>query len=210
MDVIYKIIVHTFTTAHSSSKMEIQKFGETSDLKKIEFLYLTKAPTEPEIIYLASTEPDQSNSDPENLKTTNSFIKVAEKEDLSTSYRLQFWVNSLNKLENNLLWGAGAFIEPYWVQEILPGHLHSHNIYISWLVWGGIFTLTSGLIFIFAPVIVVLVRRNLRTNIAVLLVALLWAASMLFDSFLVHKQFNYVFILLACMSNATISLNRNK
>ena len=79
LDVIYKLIVHTFTTAHSSSKMEIQKFGETSDLKKIEFLYLTKAPTEPEIIYLASTEPDQSNSDPENLKTTNSFIKVAEK-----------------------------------------------------------------------------------------------------------------------------------
>ena len=210
LDVIYKLIVHTFTTAHSSSKMEIQKFGETSDLKKIEFLYLTKAPTEPEIIYLASTEPDQSNSDPENLKTTNSFIKVAEKEDFNTSLRLQFWVNSLNKLENNLLWGAGAFIEPYWVQEILPGHLHSHNMYISWLVWGGIFTLTSGLIFIFAPVIVVLVRPNLRTNIAVLLVALLWAASMLFDSFLVHKQFNYVFILLACMSNATISLNRNK
>ena len=105
--------------------------------------------------------------------------------------------------------GARHFIEPYWLQEILPGHLHSHNIYISWLVWGGIFTLTSGLIFIFAPVIVVLVRRNLRTNIAVLLVALLWAASMLFDSFLVHKQFNYVFILLACMSNSTISLNRN-
>ena len=210
LHVIYELLFYPFTTAHSSSEEEIQKFEETSDVKKIEFLYLTKAPTEPEIIYLASTEPDQSNSDPENLKTTNSFIKVAEKEDLSTSYRLQFWVNSLNKLENNLLWGAGAFIEPYWVQEILPGHLHSHNMYISWLVWGGIFTLTSGLIFIFAPVIVVLVRRNLRTNIAVLLVALLWAASMLFDSFLVHKQFNYVFILLACMSNATISLNRNK
>ena len=75
LDVIYKLIVHTFTTAHSSSKMEIQKFGETSDLKKIEFLYLTKAPTEPEIIYLASTEPDQSNSDPENFKNHKSFHK---------------------------------------------------------------------------------------------------------------------------------------
>lgn len=137
-------------------------------------------------------------------------MKVADKEDSSTSLRLQLWVNSLNKLDNNILWGAGAFIEHYWVQEILPGHFHSHNIYISWLVWGGIFTVTSGLIFIFAPVIVVLVRRNLRMNIPVLLVALLWATSMLFDSFLIWKIFNYVFILLACMSNATISLNRNK
>ena len=82
--------------------------------------------------------------------------------------------------------GARHFIEPYWLQEIPPGHLHSHNIYISWLVWGGgIFTLTSGLIFIFAPVIVVLVRRNLRMNIPVLLIELLWATSMLFDSFLI-------------------------
>lgn len=210
LHVIYELLVYPFTTAHSSSEEEIQKFEETLDVKKLEFSYLKKAPTEPEIIYLASTEPDQSNSDPENLKTTNPFIKVAEKEDLSTSLRLQFWVNSLNKLEDNLLWGAGAFVEPYWVQEIQPGHLHSHNMYISWLVWGGIFTVTSGLIFIFAPVIVLLVRRNLRMNIPVLLVALLWATSMLFDSFLIWKIFNYVFILLACMSNATISLNRNK
>ena len=75
LHVIYELLFYPFTTAHSSSEEEIQKFEETSDVKKIEFLYLTKAPTEPEIIYLASMEPDQSNSDPENFKNHKSFHK---------------------------------------------------------------------------------------------------------------------------------------
>jgi len=44
LHVIYELLFYPFTTAHSSSEEEIQKFEETSDVKKIEFLYLTKAP----------------------------------------------------------------------------------------------------------------------------------------------------------------------
>ena len=117
----------------------------------------------------------------------------------SAGARLGFAYQGMIALQGNLVFGLGAHVEPYLAQSVLSGHLHLHNNYLSWLIWGGLITLTSGLIWLFAPVVLINKSRNLTTSVPCLLIALLWSVSLLFDSFLSWKNFTYVYIALICL-----------
>ena len=117
----------------------------------------------------------------------------------STGVRLGFAYQGMVALQDNLVFGLGAHVEPYLATEVLNGHKHLHNNYLSWLIWGGVIMLTSGLIWLFAPV--VLMRKSHHFTIAIpcILIALLWSVSLLFDSFFSWKNFTYVYIALICL-----------
>ena len=117
----------------------------------------------------------------------------------STGVRLGFAYQGVMALQDNLVFGLGAHREPYLAQAVQGGHLHLHNNYLSWLIWGGLITLTSGLIWLFAPVILISKSRNFTIAIPCLMIALLWSVSLLFDSFLSWKNFTYVYIALICL-----------
>ena len=128
--------------------------------------------------------------------------KVADAIDLSTSYRFQFLQKGVASLNGNFFAGLGAYVEPILAQSIFDGsdHLHLHNNYLSWLVWGGITTLLSGLIWLFAYVISFGTTTKLRTAIPYIMLALFWTASLLFDSFFSWKNYTYVYLLLSCLA----------
>jgi len=117
----------------------------------------------------------------------------------STGVRLEFAYQGVMALQDNLVFGLGAHLEPYLAQAVQGGHLHLHNNYLSWLIWGGLITLTSGLIWLFAPVILISKSRNFTIAIPCLMITLLWSVSLLFDSFLSWKNFTYVYIALICL-----------
>ena len=117
----------------------------------------------------------------------------------STGVRLSFAYQGVITLQDNLLFGVGAHVEPCLAQEVLSSHMHLHNNYVSWLIWGGLITLASGLIWLFAPVVFISKTHNFTIAIPCLLIALLWSVSLLFDSFFSWKNFRYVYIALICL-----------
>jgi hypothetical protein len=127
-------------------------------------------------------------------------IKISNGVDISAAYRFQFLSLGLGALEGRLLLGLGAYMEPHIVHFLSSYHMHLHNNYLSWLVWGGLFTLLSGCIWLSAPMIASPVKLGTYQNFAAPMLALLWAVSLLFDSFLTWKNFNAIYIILACLA----------
>ena len=133
-------------------------------------------------------------------QTLNDNSDIANKLDpSSTGVRLGLAYQGIITLQDNLFFGVGAYVEPHLAQAISSSHIHLHNNYLSWLIWGGIITLTSGLFWLFAPVVLINKSRNFTFTVPCLLFALLWSVSLLFDSFLSWKNFTYVYIALICL-----------
>lgn len=133
-------------------------------------------------------------------QTLNDNRNIANQSDPgSTGVRLSFAYQGVISLQDNLLFGLGAHVEPYLAEEILSGHMHLHNNYLSWLIWGGLITLSSGLIWLFAPVVLIKKSHDFTIAIPCLMIALLWSVSLLFDSFFSWKNFTYVYIALICL-----------
>ena len=122
--------------------------------------------------------------------------------DLGISERMQFWSKALDPMRGNLLVGLGAHIEPHLVKGTITEreHLHVHNAYLSWLIWGGFAILISGLIWLVAPVIAIVKENMFVDSIPSLIIALFWSISLIFDSFFSWKNFTYVYIILVCLS----------
>ena len=133
-------------------------------------------------------------------QTLNDNRNIANQSDPgSTSVRFSFAYQGVITLQDNLLFGLGAHVEPYLAQEVLSGNMHLHNNYLSWLIWGGLITLSSGLIWLFAPVVLIKKSHDFTITIPCLMIALLWSVSLFFDSFLSWKNFTYVYIALICL-----------
>ena len=128
--------------------------------------------------------------------------EIADQIDPSTSYRMQFYIKGLNALDGHFLTGLGAYIEPYLAQAAFTGsmHLHLHNNYLSWLIWGGVLTIISGLLWLFAPTIILARQKGFYSIIPCLMISVLWSVSLLFDSFFSWKNFTYVYLILICLS----------
>ena len=131
-------------------------------------------------------------------------IALASTSDGSTSIRLRMLQQGLNELEGYLLMGRGVYLEPYITQEIFGSHKHLHNNYISWLIWGGVFILASGLIFLISPVVLIAKQGGLRYMVFPLMISSLWLVSLLFDSFFAWNGFTYTYIVLICMAYQAI------
>ena len=146
-----------------------------------------------------------SNSDANNSFTTfqsnlSNNIALAETSDGNTSIRLQMLQKGLIELEGHLFTGRGVYMEPYIAREVLGGHKHLHNNYVSWLIWGGIFVLISGLIWLISPVILISQQGGLNNTVFPLMIASLWSVSLLFDSFFAWNGFTYTYVILICLA----------
>lgn len=146
------------------------------------------------VLYLSSFETFETIK-----QTLNDNRNIANQSDRSTGLRLGFAYQGMIALQDNLFFGVGAHIEPHLAQAVLSGHMHLHNNYLSWLIWGGLITLTAGLIWLFAPVVLIKKSHNFTIAIPYLMIALLWSVSLLFDSFFSWKNFTYVYIALICL-----------
>lgn len=146
-----------------------------------------------------------SNSDANNRFTAfqsnlSNNIALARTSDGNTSARLLMLQKGISELEGHLFTGRGVYMEPYIAQEVLVGHKHLHNNYVSWLIWGGIFVLASGLIWLISPVILISHQGGLSDTVFPLMVASLWSVSLLFDSFFVWNGFTYAYTILVCLA----------
>ena len=135
------------------------------------------------------------------VQTISNSVKIAERFDISVSHRLQFLAHGINALEGHFVFGLGANIEATLAQTSFAGswHYHLHNNYLSWLVWGGIIMLASGLLWLFAPAVLIGTHANTRMSLTCATISILWSISLLFDSFFAWKNFTFVYILLICL-----------
>jgi len=155
---------------------------------------------------MASQESDNVVSEQSNGILKNS-IDIANSQDISTAYRLAFLRQGLEALKGHVALGRGAYMEPHVVHSFTRDHKHLHNNYLSWMIWGGLLTMVSGLIWLAAPTVVHQLKSNKEQSIAALLLAVLWAVSLLFDSFLTWKNFNAFYILYACLAHQSFMPN---
>lgn len=129
---------------------------------------------------------------------------VSEKIELSGGLRLKFWSMAIKKIIDRPLFGYGANHEPKFLSELGFSFTHVHNIYLSWMLWGGTITLISGLVFICAaPLGAILTGTSLSHKLSTASLSVLWLSSMAFDSFIVYEAFNYIFITLSILSFAS-------
>jgi len=113
--------------------------------------------------------------------------------DTSMQLRWKIWAQAIDKIKDQPLWGSGAANDR---AQTTQAHPHVHNMYLSWLIWGGVFGLVSGLVFLFANVSSAFLENRPVIGIGVsLMFAIFWASSMLFDSFLRWEHYTYVFII---------------
>ena len=129
--------------------------------------------------------------------------KVSETIESSGGFRLQFWAMSIEKIIERPLIGHGANHEPKFLNELGLPFTHVHNIYLSWMLWGGLISFVSGMLFIFAaPLGAMITGARLSHKLSTLSLSTLWAAAMAFDSFIVYEAFNYIFITLSLLTFA--------
>ena len=154
-------------------------------------------PEHTEVIHdykLMSSETSRSD----NLIT--SLEKTSEKIERSGGYRLKMWATALSELESNPMKIRGTSGETRLLalaeDPDLRRFSHVHNIYLSWLLWGGPIVLASGLVFLTSPLIIMLVdKRTLKEMVYIpLSLTIFWAVSMIFDSFLKQVGIFHMYI----------------
>ncbi|QPH52267.1 O-antigen ligase family protein [Pontivivens ytuae] len=95
-------------------------------------------------------------------------VEIAQTADLSQSGeaelgRFETWTQAIALMPEYWLQGRGFENERYIVIEEFGSSIHHlHNLYLSWLMGGGIAALLSGLVFLFGPPLVLLRRYGLR------------------------------------------------
>lgn len=108
----------------------------------------------------------------------------------SEAIRLALWVNAIEAIKERPFIGYGVTNERAVITERagVESKFASHNQYLSWLLWGGIPTLLSGLV-LFAIV------ASGGLSVTSVLVALSWALSFVTDQPLLFPQILIPFLL---------------
>jgi len=123
---------------------------------------------------------------------SHSVEEIQQVEPGSAGLRLRMWNNAVDLIRDKPLTGHGVGQD---VQAALNGHLHVHNMYLSWLVWGGIVSLLSGVLFVLSPVIAFAKAIKKDENVLLILSgSAVWLFSMVFDSFLSGGIFGEIFV----------------
>ena len=142
-----------------------------------------------------TTKQGESTNTPEfaaNAVTDQDSLVTA---DQSIGHRLAMWKTSMTAIHERLVFGHGSLYLQKLITETY-GYEHNHNQYLSWLVTGGLFQLTLGLIFLATPWFVSsglsLADRLLMT----MAVSMLWGFAMISDSFLNLKFYTHYYCLL--------------
>ena len=115
----------------------------------------------------------------------------------SANARLEMWSRAIDLIREAPVFGHSIAAE---VDPAPGNHYHVHNMYLSWLIWGGGVSLASGLVFLFSLLLPAIQRGFSFSTVSVICgVPVLLGASMLFDSFLVWWNHHYVFIIYAML-----------
>jgi hypothetical protein len=95
--------------------------------------------------------------------------------------RAVLWQVAYSAIFEKPFFGYGFSSETKLIAEHLAssGHLHFHNQYLSWLIWGGVISLLSGLALIFSPFFV------FRNKVAALFFTMSWGLILFTDSLLI-------------------------
>lgn len=110
----------------------------------------------------------------------------------SANTRIAMWRNSLELIRTAPILGHGIGAE---VTPAGEGFFHVHNMYLSWLIWGGFVSLLSGLAFMFAVCSAFLGKRGLTpATLFVVTMPVFFGLTLVFDSFFVGADFTYAFI----------------
>ncbi len=117
--------------------------------------------------------------------------------DRSIAIRAQLYDLGIENVLKKPLFGYSIAYEPLLAAPMD----HMHNMYISWCLWGGVFSLLTGMIFLLSPTIVLLLR-NKGLNACILGLSIIGplSVSMLFDSFLFWKRFYLLTTLVVCFA----------
>ena len=133
-----------------------------------------------------------------DVGSLSDLAESAAVKDKATSARFEIWARVVPLIGKAPLLGHGVSFEPVAAG---PGRPHAHNIYLSWMIWGGVVSLVSGLSFLFALLIsrsqFIFERKNF---FAFASISLLWALVMVFDSFLVWGHHHHTFLLFSVIA----------
>jgi O-antigen ligase len=119
--------------------------------------------------------------------------------DRSAGLRLVMWENAWALIQENPIFGHGIISELSATAEKPSGenHPHVHNMYLSWLIWGGVFSLASGILFLLAIAATIAFGKiSNRPFFGAVAVCVPWVLSMVFDSFLVWPNFLTSFVVI--------------
>lgn len=137
-------------------------------------------------------------------------VSTALSEDASISVRFEMWEVSIEHIWQAPIFGHGAMSLKPIIQDQF-GHQHTHNQYLSWLVTGGAFLLSIGLLFLTVPYLATQCLPPADRLIVLLATAGLWGISMMFDSFLSLKFFfHYYCALIGIITALSVSRRSNR
>jgi hypothetical protein len=118
----------------------------------------------------------------------------------SIAVRVNSYQRALDAVAERPFFGHGIASEPGFDLTL---HRHVHNIYLSWMIWGGVVSLISGIVFLLSASLALLRRRrSLDRFVLGLSVAGPFLFSQLFDSFLFWQNFLLLAMLVLTLSMA--------
>jgi hypothetical protein len=173
------------------------RFSSTFETLETMASQLTAADDEPttEASPAPATEESSAITAPGSQTQTESENPATVPKDRAIRHRLAMWETSIEAILERPVIGHGSL----YLEKLISttyGYEHNHNQYLTWLVTGGIFQLTLGLLFLAIPWFV---SKGLSTADRILLtigVSLFWGIAMMFDSFLNLKFYTHYFCLL--------------
>jgi O-antigen ligase len=116
----------------------------------------------------------------------------------SIRVRVNYYQRALDAVAERPFFGHGIASE-----VAINPNSHVHNIYLSWMIWGGVVSLISGILFLLSAGLALLRRRRTLENCVLgLSVAGPFLFSQLFDSFLFWQHFLLLAMLVLTLSMA--------
>lgn len=129
--------------------------------------------------------------------------------DQSIGLRLAMWSASIAAIEEKPFLGHGALSLQKLITERF-GFEHNHNQYLSWLVTGGLLSLTIGVFFLATPWLLSIGLQGQERLLILLAVTVLWGVAMMFDSFFNLKFYIHYYSFLCGVLYAWVSDLRSK
>ncbi len=118
----------------------------------------------------------------------------------SIAVRVSSYGRALEAVGQRPFFGSGIASERGFAS---PGLHHVHNIYLSWMIWGGVVSLISGVVFLLSAALALLRRaRTFGNYVLGLSVAGPFLFSQIFDSFLFWQSFLLLAMLVLTLSVA--------
>jgi len=148
-----------------------------------------------------NAQPTKNNVDRSEEKSLRASEMIERGMPVSEATRLALWVASVDAIRASPMLGYGTFRESHVITGKANVDLNfaSHNQYLSWFLWGGIFVFFSGIFFLIIPILPVESYKPGFTSFAVVSS---WALAFLTDQPLLFPQILLPFVISLLLSRA--------